>query len=161
MYIGDICFQRDDKPRDDKYSWVKFGKVWYDPDGKKASLFMPVVHLGSFVARPINQDEAPFMDGELSIKTGTYEDEGKVKGRWTVVGYIQTKQDAKGTVYFGQIYADPSPILVLQRVKDMVKAAKASGSKFDIDSFEMNGIWIPIFMNDKERGRYDTHPQHS
>lgn len=161
MYIADLCFQREDKPREEKTSWVKFGKLWYETTqkGPKASLFLPVVHVGSYVARPRDQEAAPFMDGELSIKTDTFVEDGEVKGRWCVVGYIQTKQDAKGIVYFGRIFSDPSPVLVLQRVKDMVMAAKAAGPKFDIEAFPMNGIWISIFLNDKERGKYEKHPQ--
>lgn len=153
-FIADISFERPDKKdTDDKYRYVKIGALWFDREKHEASAMLHAVRVGSFVARPRNQDDAPYLEGNMCVKTGTFVEENVTKGRYMTVGYIQTKE-SNGVVYFGQILCDPTPILVLGRVKELLKAmvkAREAGKSFDLDDFPMSAVFIPIFLSDRNK----------
>jgi len=153
MFIADVSFERPDKKEGDKYRYVKIGSLWHDAGDGKASVLLYAVRVGSFVARPRRQEEAPYLEGDMCVRTGTYEENGHTKGKYMPIGYIQTKEGQGGITYFGQILSDPSPVLIGARVKDLIRAmtqAKSSGKHFDLDTFNMNGIFIPIFLSDRQ-----------
>jgi hypothetical protein len=163
-FIADVSFERPDKQQDDKFRFVRIGSIWYDPGGQgkkgpSASVLLQAVRVGTFVARPRNQDDAPYLEGDMCVKTGTFEENGITKGKYMNVGFIQTKE-GNGITYFGQILCDPSPLLTLSRVKEMMAAmiaAKSAGQHFDLDAFSMNGIFVPIFLADRNRGSQDDN----
>lgn len=158
-FIADVSFERPDKAEGDKFRFVRIGSIWYDSGkdkrGPSASVLLQAVRIGSFVARPRNQDDAPYLEGDMCVKTGSFEESGVTKNKYMNVGFIQTKEGQGGITYFGQILCDPSPLLTLSRVKEMMSAmisAKTAGQHFDLDAFSMNGIFVPVFLADRNRG---------
>lgn len=154
MIIADVSFERPDKKEGDKYRYVKIGALWFNKEEHRASLMLQAIRIGSFVARPRLQEEAPYLEGDMCVKTGTFTEGTKTKGRYMTVGYIQTKESSSGIVYFGQILCDPSPILVLGRIKDLLQAmitARDTKKMFDLEDYPLNSVFIPIFLSDRKQ----------
>jgi len=133
-FIAGVAYERE-KPYGDE-QWVRIGKVWYDSINHHASLMLHGFRFGHFVAKPYNQDEAPYIKGDLNILTGEYKKEGSLIKDYLKCGFIYTESDQRGAIY--QIRLDVNPLPVLM--------AKAINSKSEVKP----GMFLSVHLEDKD-----------
>ncbi len=148
MFVANICFQR--PGRTGPGSYIQIGKVWFSAVEHRCSLLFYGLRMGQFYAKPHNQNEAPYLKGDIMVDTGEYmENNIPVKARlWC--GWMWTDSDQRGPVYNGVIEVDPMPSLVQAVVRDAANDIACACKAGDVAvKARRGGVFLPVFLEDK------------
>ena len=124
----------------------RMGKLWYEPDSHHCSLLLHGWHQGHVMAKPYDNDTAPYLKGDIKVVTDEYEDNGTMKKNYLWCGFIYTDTDQRGSIY--QIILEVNPLAML-----LANAVNRKEEGVNLKA----GLFLSVHLEDKdERKKVDV-----
>jgi len=117
----------------------RMGKLWYEPDSHHCSLLLHGWHQGHVMAKPYDNDTAPYLKGDIKVVTDEYEDNGTMKKNYLWCGFIYTDTDQRGSIY--QIILEVNPLAML-----LANAVNRKEEGVNLKA----GLFLSVHLEDKD-----------
>jgi len=144
MFIANIAYER---AKIGEPQYKPFGKVWYDSDQHKCSILLNGWRQGQSIAKPYSKvTNAPYINGDISIFSGEYEDNGLTKKKYLWCGFIWTESNQQGVVYQIILEIDPTPLMVCKQIKQYHEDTHQNKQEF----LSHTGMFLQVFLTDKD-----------
>jgi hypothetical protein len=114
MFIANLAWHREGFG---KGEWHRFGKLWYDIAEHRAAILLHGFHAGAFVGKayPSVPHAPDYLEGDIVVDVGEWEQEGALKKEYLWCGHIQTSEDERGVIYTGELLVDPTIALLTKK----------------------------------------------
>jgi hypothetical protein len=135
-FIANIAFMKQGLVPEAK----QFGSLWYDLVKHHACILLKGFRFGQFFAKPFDNVDAPYLEGDIVVATGDYLEGGMGKKEYMWCGWVWTCSDQRGVVYNGVFEIDPLPVIMQQQLRETDPDIRG----------KRKGIMLNIHLIDKE-----------